>query len=267
MESLFELSEAFLQLSKILVTMVTVIGLAWVAERISTRWASLLSGFPLGTAIALVYLGIEQGAEFAGQSAQYTLLGFISAQWLSLAYLLACRWRYSLMIAPIAAISCFALCNWILGFVSLDLWGNFALCSLTTALFAMGYRYLPSEEISRNTQMTPAELFIRALASALIIVLITLLGHLGNSLIAGLFAAFPITYMPLLVIIHYHYGRSAAKAMIKYYPLGLGALIIHTLIVALSYANDGIMLGTLFGFLGAIGYLGMLALLRRQPSV
>ncbi|PIQ38778.1 MAG: hypothetical protein COW58_15430, partial [Thalassolituus sp. CG17_big_fil_post_rev_8_21_14_2_50_53_8] len=58
-----------LLLAKILVTFLTVVLLAKVAERMSPRHAGLLAGFPLGTAIALYFFGWQQGPQFAADSA------------------------------------------------------------------------------------------------------------------------------------------------------------------------------------------------------
>ncbi|MGS0468573.1 hypothetical protein ACU8V3_16690 [Cobetia marina] len=51
--------ELGLQLLKLLISVAVVIGLSLIAERLSTRMAGLLSGYPLGTAITLGFIGVE----------------------------------------------------------------------------------------------------------------------------------------------------------------------------------------------------------------
>ena len=50
-----------LLLAKIATAIIAVVGLSLVAERVSPRVAGILSGYPLGTAIALFFIGIELG--------------------------------------------------------------------------------------------------------------------------------------------------------------------------------------------------------------
>ena len=60
---------------KIVITIVIVTMLSIIAERISPRAAGILSGYPLGTAISLFFIGLEQGASFAATSAVYAIAG------------------------------------------------------------------------------------------------------------------------------------------------------------------------------------------------
>ena len=71
---------SFVLFSKIIVTVGMVLSLSAVAERVSPRVAGLLSGYPLGAAIALFFMGLEIGPDFAAQSAVYTLVGLVASQ-------------------------------------------------------------------------------------------------------------------------------------------------------------------------------------------
>ena len=63
-------------ISKIVVSIIAVVGLSFVAEHVSPKVAGILSGYPLGTAIALFYIGLENGEQFAASSAVFTIAGF-----------------------------------------------------------------------------------------------------------------------------------------------------------------------------------------------
>ena len=65
-------------LAKIAVSIATVLGLSVLAERAGPRVAGVLSGYPLGTAILLYFIAIEQGITFASESAVYALPGLIA---------------------------------------------------------------------------------------------------------------------------------------------------------------------------------------------
>ncbi len=262
-----DVSDLAIQLSKILVTVATVMGLAWIAERVSTRVAGILAGFPLGTAIALAYIGIEQSPEFAAISARHTLLGFIAAQAMTTFYWFGLKSRYHVVIAPLAGIAAFAIANGLLSLCSSDLASNFVLVVLATIGFGFWYRMIPAQNIQQAINLSTLAVLVRGTISALCVVAVTLLAYLGSSTIAGLFAAFPITFFPLLFIIHVNYGPQPVYTLIKYYPLGLGSLIIYSLLVAMTYDVWGITTGTLLGLVGAVAYLATYHQLRKWLSV
>jgi len=252
-----------LHLSKILVTTATVLGLAWIAERVSTKAAGILAGFPLGTAIALAYIGIEQKPQFAAESAGHALLGFIAAQVMTTVYWICLGLRWHLLMAPIAGILAFILSNGLLSLVAGGIWRNLLLSVLATIGFSVWYRLIPAQNIQLAIKLSATAVVVRSLISSVCVVLVTLLAYLDSSTIAGLFAAFPITFFPLLFIIHFSYGKLPVYTLIKYYPLGLGSLIIHSLVVALTYDRWGVTTGTLAGLLCASLYLACYHQLRR----
>ncbi|MEH6651368.1 MAG: hypothetical protein V7707_15175 [Motiliproteus sp.] len=76
---------------KLLVSILAVVGLSMVAERVSARLAGILSGYPLGSAIALFFIGVEQGSAFAAEAAVHTLAGFSASLVLTYCYYHASR--------------------------------------------------------------------------------------------------------------------------------------------------------------------------------
>ena len=79
--------------------------------------------------------------------------------------------------------------------------------------------------------MTHTILLIRALVAATIILLVIGAGTLVGPKWAGLFSAFPCTFLPLILIVHYTYDREHVHTIIKNVPRGLGAVIIYVLTV------------------------------------
>src|SRR5690625_1237741 len=79
------------QLAKLAISIGIVLGLSLVAERVSTRIAGLLAGYPLGTAIALFFIGLEIAPAFAAESAVFSLAGFTATMALGCGYLLCGR--------------------------------------------------------------------------------------------------------------------------------------------------------------------------------
>ena len=79
------------QLAKLGLSVSMVLGLSAIAVRASPRIAGLLSGYPLGTALALFFIGLEISPTFATQSAVHTLAGFTATMALGAGYVVTGR--------------------------------------------------------------------------------------------------------------------------------------------------------------------------------
>ena len=239
---------------KLLVTLATVLGLSWVAEHVSTRWAGVLAGFPLGTAIALYFIGLEQGAGYAGEAARFTLNGFVAAQVMAGVYA-GLAGRVPVALTVVAAVAAFMAASALTRVLDGPLWLHVAVVAGLTVLCARLFRRIPDVAIGRPVRLTWSLLGLRALASAAIILAVTgSAGLLGKDW-AGLLSAFPITFFPMLVLIHLGYGAQPVRTLIRYYPAGLGALITHATVVALAYPVWGVNRGTLLALTLATGYV------------
>jgi hypothetical protein len=107
---------------------------------------------------------------------------------------------------------------------------------------------------------------LRAVFAALVILLITTAARAVGPEWAGLFSAFPITMLPLLVIIQFTYQPAHVRTIIKNIPRGLGSLLIYALVVATAYTDLGIVWGTLLGYLAATLYLLILEFSRSRSA-
>ncbi|MBB3191215.1 hypothetical protein [Halomonas cerina] len=245
------------QLAKLLVSIGVVLGLSVVAERLSTRLAGLLSGYPLGTAIALFFIGLEISPTFAADSAVHTLAGFTATLALGGGYLLCAR-RNGLV--GVLAGSAGGLAVW--GVVSLLLTQveftrvTGTLTTLVAILaFIQLYRRVPETTARPRGGFSWPALGLRAGLAAGIIFLITGLAHVVPTAWAGVMAAFPVTMYPFLVILHLTHGAAPVATVIKHYPAGLGSLLCYALTVSLTYATLGLVTGTLLGFVAATAWL------------
>ncbi len=245
--------------------MATVVGLAFIAERISTRAAGLLAGFPLGTAIALFFIGVERSPEFAAKSASYTLLGFSAAQLLAASYYLVSHYFPAIrMMAALCSIILFLLVGSLLNGFSVTLPTALAWSLASTLMFHGLLKHIPERQIDRAPKNGFSVLLFRAALSTGLLLLITAVASWSGPQWAGVLAAFPITFFPLLLIIHFKYGNGPAHTLIKHYPAGMGALISYTTSLALTYPDWGLMLGTLFSLGMAMVYLWLLSWNRRK---
>jgi hypothetical protein len=251
-------------LLKIAVTVLIVTGLSIVAERVSPRAAGILSGYPLGTAISLFFIGMEQGAAYAGKSALYAIAGMAALlSFLYCYYLVSARaHRAAILAASLAALCGFFLVDGLLLAVPMPAWA----CVLTAAAAILGYgaifRHIPNARIAQRIRLGPKVLLFRASLAAVIIVTIIAAARIVPSSLAGLFSAFPSTVFPLVLIIHRTYGPEQAHTIIKNLPTGLWSLVLYTLTIAFAYPAWGIYWGTLAGYAIATLYLVSFAMVQ-----
>jgi len=245
-------------IAKILTSIIFVVALSVIAENVSPKVAGILSGFPLGTAIALFFIGIENGKDFAANSAIYTLSGFSASLVLVYFYYKISSLittRHNVLVSSIIAIIAFSLVAKTLSLFSLGLVGGFIISVGSIIYFSLKFRIIENTVVVKKIRFTQWVLLIRALVAAAIVLFITGIAKLVGSNVAGILSAFPITLFPFLVIIHLTYGKEQVHTIIKHYPSGLGALITYVISVSYTYPLFGVVNGTLLSFLFAIIYL------------
>ncbi len=242
---------------KLMVSVVFVVTLSLIAENVSTKVAGLLSGYPLGAAIALFFFGLEIGPDFAAQSSTYTLTGLVATQTFVFVYYLvsASVKRLKVLKSSVLALSSYFLVIWPMHLIPLN--RPLAVAIPVASIFGFVYlfRRIENVAIAKKIRLNPKVLFVRATVAAFMIVIITGAAKIVGPRWAGLFSAFPITLFPLMLIVHITYGTREVHTIIKNFPLGLGALITYALTVSFVYPAIGIYAGTLASFAAATLYL------------
>lgn len=247
----------FLFVIKLAVAIAFVVGLSYLAEKVSPKVAGILAGYPTGSAISLFFFGLEVGPEFAAESAVYNMMGLSG----SLTFAYVYYWvsvrvtKYNALWSSLAATASYFLVVWLLHFVDL----NKYLAIFIPIGFAFFYAFLLKKieniQIQNKVKLNVKILFVRAFFAALIILAITTLPRFVGANWAGLFSAFPTTMYPLILIIHLTYSKEHVHTIIKNVPMGMISLIIYSLVVSLVYPVFGIYYGTLFAFGIATLYL------------
>ncbi|MCP4043911.1 MAG: hypothetical protein GY731_18465 [Gammaproteobacteria bacterium] len=103
----------------------------------------------------------------------------------------------------------------------------------------------------------------RAAFTALMVVLITGIAAAVGASWAGLFAAFPVSMFPFLIIMHVAYGPDHARTIVKNFNLGIGALVTYMAVAAVAYPRWGLNPGTLAALAAAVAYLYLFSRFRR----
>jgi hypothetical protein len=246
-----------LLLSKLVVTIGAVLALSAVAERVSPRVAGVLSGYPLGAAIALFFMGVEIGPDFAAQGAVYTQIGLVALLVFVYVYfrVSSALAQRGVLLSSAAAFSAYFAAGFLLQAIPFSPASAFLFPLAAIAVFVFLLRRIENIPIARSVRLTWAVLSLRAGLAALMIVIVTGAARAVGPAWAGLFAAFPIALFPLMLIVHITYDKRHVHTIIKNFPLGLGALIAYTVSVAQLYPRVGVGWGTVGSFGAATIYL------------
>ncbi len=258
---------------KVLASILVVVLLSLIAERAGPRVAGIVSGYPLGAAISLFFIGVEIDPAFAARSAIFTAAGlsatvaFVGGYLLGLKAAEGRRRIPALLLALLPALAAYGLTAGLLSVIPIN-WMSAPLIAMASMVLAgRVFRAIPDAAIREKMQLGVAATLLRALFAALVILVITTMARLVGPGWAGLFSAFPITMLPLLVIIQFTYQPAHVRTIIKNVPRGLGSLLAYALVVAATYADLGIAWGTLLGYLAATLYLVVLEYRRKRRGL
>ncbi len=253
-------------ISKILVTVFVVLALAYIAENVSAKVAGVLAGYPLGIAIVLVFLGLEQGVGFAAQAAAFAVLGLLANLALAIAYWWLAKHAgdfFNVCFAGLAGVASFLLIAYLVKWLPASLWIAVPVTLMGLLLGARLMLQVPAVPQQVTAVMTKRDTLFRAATAALTVVLITGIAKLVGAVWAGLLAGFPVVAFPLFLILHYHHGKPVLSNSIRVYPLGLVSLLVYTTAVAITYPVLGLLWGTLVGFVLATVYVLMLPVMQK----
>ncbi|UXZ54482.1 hypothetical protein LOS15_00115 [Halomonas sp. 7T] len=260
------------QLAKLGLSIGMVLGLGAVAVRASPRMAGLLAGYPLGTALALFFIGLELSPEFATQSAVHTLAGFTASMALGAGYLVMGRppgLKGILSGVAGGLIAWFAVSSVLAQFSFTRVSGTLVTLA-AIAIFSWLFRKVPDVKSPASRAFSWPALATRAGLATVIIFIITRLAHWLPPEWAGTLAAFPVTMLPFLLILHLNNGHAPVATVIKHYPMGLGSLLSYTLCVSYTYSTMGLFWGTLAGFATAtlwlLGWMQLTAWFKRRAT-
>ena len=244
-------------LAKVLWSAAIVLGLAAIAERVSTRIAGILSGAPLNAVLVYLFVGHEKGVDYVVSSVPHGVAAFTATLAFVLTYYWVSSWLRigtavgSAAIGMLAFIAVAALLA-ILPFNLASAIGT-TLCSLLLAIWL--FRQIEFAQEGKPVRYTWRLWLLRGgLAAGLIVTVISFAEILGSRW-TGLLTGFPSTLMPTLLIIHMAYGRASTHAMIQKFPVGMVSIILYILSVPLTFKLFGIYGGTAASLVVSVVYL------------
>lgn len=255
---------------KIVISALMVVAVTWVAERLSPRFAGVLLGFPLGLGLALFFIGLEQGPFFAAESALWSIQGVLASLGFCMAYNGATRIQRLPRLPGIITSVLFALAAYfatallIMRCFPEDIRLRNLLVALALPAAAVLFRLFPFAALKQQVQLTPLIIGCRALAAALVILLVTGTATLIGPQWSGLFSAFPTTILPTVVILHIHYGPGIINTVFRELPQGMLALVLFAICIHFSYPILGVIPGICLSYLASACYLLAYEIIFRQ---
>jgi len=242
-----------LTITKVLLTVVTILGLAVIAERTNPQIAGILSGYPLGTALVLFFYGVEIDAQFASAAVPYNLVGHLSAQSFAYFYFLSSRTASirSILVASLTAFAGYSVIAGVMSRVPVTITIGIVLSCASIAFFSYLFRKTPNHVIVKRVPLTPAAMLLRVALSAGIVLLITSIAQSVGPNLAGIFSAFPLVVFPLVLLVHLNHGVDSARTVLKNFPRGLWTVLLYSITVYFTYPALGVYLGTVIAYIVA----------------
>ena len=256
-------------LIKIITTVSIVFFLSWVAEKIDTKFAGIISGMPLGALLVFSFLGAELGPQFISESAVYAIPGITGTLVFSILYYYASSpdWRFSPLFSALFGIAGYILIAFALSLLSFNLLGGFilALIGLTGASILL--KHIVNHNIKKPIQLTIKQIIFRVILSSCVVIIITEAGYFIGPRWSGLLVGFPITFLPFLIIIHTSYSSQYAHTLIKNLPNGLGSLLSFLVFISIFSTSIGVFLSILISFTLSLLYVATFSYLVENRKV
>ncbi len=260
-----------LLIAKIVLSGGMVITITLIAEKISTRFAGVLLGFPLGAGLTFFFTGIEQGPLFAADSAPWSIQGLSATLVFCLLYKKGSKLAQHTPLLFLVIPTLFGLAGFFaVGFFLQYVLGGQLWFRITTVVLvfiggAVFFRLGPAPAIRRKIPTTSFLLLARASFAALVIVIIAAAAKTVGPRWSGIFAAFPTTVLPTVWVLHYHYGASTISALFREIPLGMLAIVVFSCSVHYTFPQFGVYYGILISYAVALLYLLLYEFVLRRP--
>ena len=258
--------------AKIAMSAAIVLGVAAAAERLGPRLGGLIIATPQMAVLALVFFTLEQGPAFAANSAFWNIPGVCTTVPVYLAYLGATRLvpeprRASVAAGIATGAVAFVPAAFLLAAVPLDRLTVVPFAAAVCGLTAWLMRRLPDTATLTRVRTSATVLAMRTAASIATVLAVTSAAEVIGPKWAGLVTGFPVNSLPVLAILHFHYGVRVVKPVIKVFPAAAFGICLFNLVAWLALERLGLLATIALGYVVDIAYLALLHTLRptRQP--
>lgn len=234
------------------------------AERLGSRVGGILLSFPIKVAVAMLLMGLNEGAMFAADAARAIPLGI----GVNVVFLLGTALAMRRLTGP-AAIA-----------VGLGAWlaaGMLAVFAAPDAAWVYGLAWLAPtaagvwllDHARGERRAKPKDTFglagmlSRALGAGTIVALALVLARFAGPLVGGLASVFPSGWITTMVILTRHHGAEFTAATTRVMIAGSAAPVAFGVAVATAFPVFGVVGGTLVAVaVATFVSLGVMATLR-----
>lgn len=245
---------------KAIVSVGIVVGLSVAAERAGPRLAGLLIGLPLGAGMVVVFTGYEQGADFAAAAAVHMVPGFLTTFVFIYAYgAIAARQNRgglrSVVIPTLGAHVGYGTAAWVLSQFQIPLMVSIPMLCIGVVIVHRMMASLPDNPITARVTFGWKVLAFRAGMATTVIIIITSIAGLVGPQWTGLLTAYPITLLPLVLVLHITYSGAEVAAVLKHVPFAMGSVTSFCLAIVFTLPAFGLWWGVLIAYGAAATYL------------
>ena len=210
--------------------------------------------------LALVFFTLEQGREFAAETAFWTIPGMCATIPVYFVYLaVAARGGGSRVLSiaagGLAGLTAFAAAIALIGLLPLTRLTAVPFAALVCFLAARLVRRLPDTAPLIRVRASAGLLLVRAGVSAGMVIGITAAAHALGPKWSGLVAGFPVNSLPVMAILHYHYGARTIEPMVKLWPAGAFGICLFNLAAWLTLARLGVVGSLMVSYVVDAAYL------------
>jgi hypothetical protein len=156
--------------------------------------------------------------------------------------------RHGIVMPALISIVAYFVVVSLLQFITQNVLIAIALSLASIAVFGYLLRGVEDNKIKEMARPGVGVLLIRAIVAAMIILAVIESAYLVVPKWAGLFSAFPTTVFPLLLIVHYTYGKKHVQTIIKNVSVGLSTVVAYSLTVSVAYPMVGMYYGTVAAY-------------------
>jgi hypothetical protein len=237
-----------------------VIGVTVAAERLGPRLGGLIAATPQLSVLALVFFTLEQGREFAAETAFWTIPGMCATIPVYLAYLAVAGRVHaprllSIVLGALAGFIAFAAAIGVIGLLPLTRVTAVPFAALVCFVAARLVRRLPDTAPLARVRTSAGLLLARAAVSAAMVIGITSVAQILGPKWSGLVAGFPVNSLPVMAILHFHYGSRTIEPMVKLWPQGAFGICLFNLAAWLTLVRVGLAGSLVVSYAVDLAYL------------
>lgn len=249
-----------LLVTKAIVSIGIVVGLSVAAERAGPRLAGLLIGLPLGAGMVVIFTGYEQGAEFAAAAAVHMVPGFLTTIVFIYIYgVIAARQNRGglrgVALPTLGANVGYGAAAWGLSQFQVPLEVSIPLLAVGVIFGHRVMASLPDNPITARVTFGWKVLAFRAgMATVVIVIITSIAGQVGPQW-TGILTAYPITLLPLILVLHITYAGAEVAAVLKHVPFALISVASFCTAIVFAVPALGLWWGILVAYVAAAVYL------------